>query len=488
MIRANDGCTGRHALIEAARGSRREFLTSMSSGVGALAVASLLAEEGLLARESAADSQTPLSPPNHPASAKSCIFLFLAGAPSHLDLFDPKPRLKELHGQRLPDSLTREVRFAFINKNAVLMGSPREFRPRGTCGMELSDLLPNLARHADDIALIRTLHTDAFNHHPAQLVMNTGFDRFGRPSVGSWLSYGLGRESRDLPAYVVLWSGETTQGASSLWSSGFLPTSHQGVLLRNQGEPILNLSRPAGVGEAEQRRTLDAIGELNRQRLDRVRDPEIDTRIQSYELAARLQVAAPDLTDLRQESAATLEAYGVNRPEPEARAFATNCLLARRMVERGVRFINLYNGGWDQHANLNRALSKNCFVVDQPVAALLADLKQRGLLSTTLVVWGAEFGRTPLAQGALDEKAGRDHHPLAYSVWMAGGGVRGGTVIGKTDDFGWNPVEDPVHINDLHATILHLFGVDHRRFTYRFAGRDFRLTDVGGKVVEKAVL
>ncbi len=461
--------------------SRRDFLLNAGSGIGSLALATLLQEDGALAAEHRGER----APTDRVARAKNCIFLFLAGAPSQLDLFDPKPALRDRAGERLPDSLTRTARFAFINKDAVLMGSPRTFVRHGRCGTEFSELLPQIGACSDDIALIRSLHTDAFNHHPAQLVMNTGFDRFGRPSLGAWLNYGLGSVSRNLPGYVVLWSGETTQGATSLWTNGFLPPSHQGVLFRSQGEPVLNLHSPPGVTAAAQRRTLDGLAELNGYRARQVADPEIESRIAAYETAFRMQTAAPELTDLSSESAATRSAYGVDRPEPVQRSFATNCLLARRLVERGVRFVNLYMGGWDQHGNLNKALAANCRVVDQPVAALLQDLKQRGMLDETLVVWAAEFGRTPLCQGALDDKAGRDHHPHAYSVWMAGGGTRGGQVIGATDELGWLPAQDPVHINDFHATILHLFGVDHRRLTYKFQGREFRLTDVGGRVVAR---
>lgn len=482
--------------------SRRGFLASFANGVGGLALASLLQQDGVLADETAtAPNFNPLAPraAHFAPRAKACIFIFLEGAPSQLDLFDPKPKLNELHGQKLPDSLTSKVRFAFIQKeSAVLMGSTRKFARYGAGDMDISDLLPHLATRADDIALVRSMHTDAFNHHPGQLMMNTGVPTFGRPSVGSWLNYGLGSESSNLPGYVVLTAGRGTSGGATLWSSGFLPTTYQGVLFRNRGEPVLNLNNPAGITPQMQRDSLDALARLNRRRFDRQFDPEIEARIASYELAYRMQSSAPELIDLSTETAATREAYGVDRaddPEQNFRgggkgvfgAFSTNCLLARRLVERGVRFVNLYHASWDHHSNLDAELPFNCRMADQPVAALLHDLKQRGLLDSTLVVWAGEFGRTPLGENRNGSVAntGRDHHPYAFSLWMAGGGIRGGQVVGKTDDIGWNIVEDPIHINDLHATMLHLFGLDHLQLTHRFQGRDFRLTDVAGTVVHK---
>jgi len=365
--------------------------------------------------------------------------------------------------------------------------------------MELSDLLPHLGTCADDIALIRTMHTDQFNHHPAQLQMNTGVGRFGRPSVGAWLTYGLGSESNDLPGYVVLSAGRGASGGASLWSSGFLPSTYAGVLFRSQGEPVLDLRNPPGVSRDVQRTGLDAIRRLNQQQLDRTGDHAIASRIAAYELAFRMQAAAPRLIDLSGETAATRGAYGVDRPEPDdkgdkrgsgGRAYATfaqNCLLARRLVEQGVRFVNLYHASWDHHSNLDQGLTYNCGVVDQPVAALLQDLKQRGLLDSTLVVMAGEFGRTPLGENRPGYKkvTGRDHHPFAFSLWLAGGGIRGGQVIGRTDELGWSPVEDPVHINDFHATLLHLFGLDHLKLTVPFGGLNIRLTNVAGKVVKK---
>jgi len=398
--------------------------------------------------------------------------------------------------------MVKEVRFAFIQKDsAVLMGTPRKFRRYGQCGMELSELLPNISSCADDIALIRSMHTSQFNHHPGQLMLNCGVPTFGRPSIGSWLTYGLGSESQNLPGYVVLTAGRGTSGGASLWSSGFLPSNYQGVLFRNQGDPVLNLSNPPGITAEMQHYGLDAVKDLNRLRQNVVGDPEIASRIASYELAFRMQSAAPELMDLSGESAATLEAYGVDREDPKVatergggpnqfRTFSRNCLLARRMIERGVRFVNLYHASWDHHSNLDVELTFNTQMADQPIAALLKDLKQRGLLDTTLVVWGSEFGRTPLGENRVGRKpnTGRDHHPFAFSLWMAGGGIKGGQVIGETDEIGWNIVKDPIHLNDFHATILHLFGLNHEKLTYRFQGRDFRLTDVAGKVVNQLLV
>jgi hypothetical protein len=490
------------------RQSRRDFLTSSASGVGLLALASMLRDEGLLAAEPATvEAANPLAPrlPHFAPKAKACICIYLEGAPSQIDLFDPKPKLRELHGQALPESFTKNVRFAFIQKEtARILGSSRTFTPRGQCGMELSDYLPHLGECADDIALIRSMHTEQFNHHPGQLMMNCGSAMFGRPSMGAWLNYGLGSESRDLPGYVVLTAGRGTSGGTSNWSSGFLPTHYQGVLFRNKGEPVLNLTNPPGLADDLQRQTVEALRVLNNQRHERVGDPEINSRIAAYELAFRMQSAAPELIDLKGEGPETLEMYGVGRTDPEKggrggvgagggtgvfNQFAVNCLLARRMVERGVRFVNLYHASWDHHNDLDLELGFNSKMADRPVAALLKDLKRRGLLDSTLVLWMSEFGRTPLGENrpGFKEVNGRDHHPFAFSLWMAGGGVKGGQVIGKTDELGWNVVEDPIHINDFHATILRLFGLDHKRLTYRFQGRDFRLTDVGGNVVSRLI-
>lgn len=481
--------------------SRRKFFTSSASGLGAVALASLMSRES---RGNTGDeSALALRQPHFPPKAKNCIFILPAGAPSHLDLFDPKPKLNELHGEPLPESLTKNVRFAFIRKeSAVLAGSVRKFRKYGECGTEFSDLLPHIGSCADDLAVIRSMHTDAFNHHPAQLMLNSGIARFGRPSLGSWLLYGLGSESENLPGYVVLTAGRGSSGGVSNWTSGFLPSSYEGVLFRKGKEPVLNLQNPPGVDAHLQQLGLEALGALNSERLKVQQDTEIASRIASYELAFRMQSAAPELIDLSEESQRTLDAYGITRPEPENknfrgggpdvyRQFATNCLLARRMVERGVRFITLVHASWDHHSNIDAELSYNAGMADQPIAAMLRDLKQRGLLENTLVVFAGEFGRTPLAEnraGRENSKMGRDHHPFAFSVWMAGGGIQGGQVYGKTDEIGWAPVENQVHMNDFHATILRLFGFDHHRLTYRYNGLNVRLTDQGGQVVEPLIV
>lgn len=485
--------------------SRRQFLGQTANSAGMLALATLLGDQGLLAAPSSDGAANPLAPraPHFAPKAKACIFIYLEGAPSQIDLFDPKPKLNELHGQPMPESMTKNVRFAFLQKEtARLMGCPRTFTRHGQCGMELSDFLPHLATCADDLCLVRSMHTEAFNHHPGQLLLNTGSQMFGRPSMGSWLAYGLGAEAQNLPGYVVLTAGRGTSGGTSNWSSGFLPSSYQGVLFRNQGEPVLNLNNPAGVSAQMQRTSVEGLNDLNRLRQQTIEDPEIASRIAAYELAFRMQSSAPELIDLSGESMSTQEAYGLHRTEPELKggrgagggkgtfdAFSRNCLLARRLVERGVRFVNIVHASWDHHSNLNPELAYNCQMADQPIAAMLKDLKARGLLDSTLVVWASEFGRTPLGENRVGYKdvTGRDHHPYAFSLWCAGGGIKGGQVIGRTDEIGWGIEEDPVHVHDLQATLLHLFGINHLALTYRFQGRDFRLTDVGGKVVEKMV-
>lgn len=473
--------------------SRRQFLTSAASGLGAVALSAALADAGPLAVD-------PLLPkPSHfTPRAKACIFIFMEGAPSQVDLFDPKPKLNELNGQKLPESMTKNVRFAFLKKDtATLLGTKRKFFKRGQSGMELSELLPYLGSVADDMLLVRSMHTDQFNHHPGQLLMQCGRASFGLPCMGSWLTYGLGSESRNLPGYVVLTAGRGSSGGASLWQSGFLPSVYSGVLFRNQGEPVLNLQTPAGLAGPLQRQGLDVLARVNQARYENVHDPEIASRIASYELAYRMQSAAPELIDLKGETQATLDMYGLDRKEPDLKAhrgggpgqfrsFAANCLLARRMVERGVRFVNIIHASWDHHSNLDAELPFNAEMADQPIAALIKDLKQRGLLDETLVVWGSEFGRTPLGEnrGGSESVTGRDHHPFAYSIFMAGGGTKGGLTYGETDDIGWAPTKDPVHVNDFQATLLHLFGIDHLKLTHRFQGRDFRLTDVGGKVID----
>jgi Protein of unknown function (DUF1501) len=481
--------------------SRRHFLTSTSCGVGFAALAAMFQADGLLASEVAARKDDPLrlKGAEFPARAKRCICIFLEGGPSQMDLFDPKPELARLDGQKMPESLTKNVRFAFIQKEtATIMASKRKFSKHGQCGTEISDLLPHIAPCADDIAVIRTMHTEAFNHHPAQLMMNSGVPRFGRPSMGAWLNYGLGSESNNLPGYVVLTAGRGTSGGASNWTSGFLPSSYAGVVFRSKGDPVLDLANPPGVSTSMQSRTVETISNINRAHYELVTDHEINSRISAYELAFRMQTAAPKLIDFADETPATLAEYGVDRVDPviksdrsggpnQYHSFATNCLLARRLVERGVRFVNIYHGSWDHHSNLDVELPFNCRMVDQPIAALINDLKQRGLLDDTLVIWCSEFGRTPLGENRPGYKqvTGRDHHPSAFSLWLAGGGVKGGQVIGRTDDIGWGIVDEPVHVNDFHATILRLFGINHLNLKMRFNGLDVRLTNLGGKVVDK---
>src|SRR6185295_19296198 len=414
------------------------------------------------------------------------IFLFMECAPSQMDLFDPKPALQKYHGQSLPPSMTKDLRLAFIKPSAAVLASPRIFKPHGQSGIEFSDYIPNIASCADDICLVRGMVTDAFNHHPGQLLLFTGSQQFGRPTMGAWALYGLGSESQNLPGFVVLSSGVGTSGGASNWSSGFLPSSYGGVVFRSSGDPVLYLSNPPGITRDMQRAGLDTLKDLNQEHYAQTGDMEIASRISSYELAFRMQMAGPELLDFSKESPETLAMYGVN--EDPTRQFATNCLLARRMVERGVRFVMLNHASWDDHTDLNRKLKKNCDIADQPTAALIRDLKQRGLLDDTLVVWGGEFGRTPMCEirNPRDaNNAGRDHHPLAYSLFVAGGGIKGGQAIGKTDPLCMSVTEDRVHGHDLQATMLHCLGLDHTRLTFHHMGRDFRLTDVAGNVVQK---
>ncbi|HIF32175.1 MAG TPA: DUF1501 domain-containing protein [Planctomycetes bacterium] len=475
--------------------TRRQFLTTAASGLGGVALASLQHREGL-SQTLAKRSFNPLAErPSHFAPrAKACIFIYMAGGPSQVDLFDPKPVLNQRDGKKMPDSLLKDVEFAFVKKDeAVLKGSAAKFRPRGQCGVEYSDMIPQIGSCADDIALIRTVHGEQFNHHPGQLLLSCGKAELGRPTIGSWLLYGLGSETENLPGYVVLTAGRGASGGSSNWSSGFLPSTYQGVSFRDSGDPVLFLSNPPGIQRNNQRRTLDAISKLNELRHNQMRDMEIASRTAQYELAFRMQSAAPELTDLSGESAATLDSYGIGRKTPRPTAdmqsgetyhrFSANCLLARRLVERGVRFINIVHASWDQHGNLKHDLAWNCRMADQPIAALLRDLKQRGMLDDTLVIWGSEFGRTPLGQGG----DGRDHHPFAFSMWMAGGGAKGGTVYGQTDEIGWAPVHNPVHVNDFQATLLHLFGLDHRRLSINHRGLQVRLTNLAGHVIHDVI-
>lgn len=467
--------------------SRRKFLEEVACGVGMIALWRLFELEGLAGGLPARDLKHPLAPraPHFSPRAKNVIFLFMEGAPSHLDLYDPKPQMKRYEGRPLPESMLQNARLPFIKPSATVWASPREFQKYGRSGVEYSDYIPHIGSCADDICLIRSLHTEQVNHHPGQLMMNCGSPLVGRPSMGSWVAYGLGSESLDLPGFVVLSSGRGTSAGSGNWTSGFLPAVYQGVPFRSSGDPVLHLSNPPGISEEMQEAAIRAINDLNRERKLQSEDLEIASRISSYELAFRMQVAGPELIDLSGESPETLEMYGIN--EETTRQFGTNCLLARRMVERGVRFIELFHGSWDDHSHLNQNLKKNCDITDKPTAALLKDLKRRGLLDETLVIWAGEFGRTPMVEARREEPEawGRDHHPSGFSAWLAGGGIKGGQVVGKTDDFGFGVVEDPVHVHDLHATILHCLGLDHLRLTHRFQGRDFRLTDVAGRVVER---
>ncbi len=456
--------------------TRRHFFEQAGFGVGAAALWNLLEGE---------------SRASGPAKAKNIIYLFMAGAPSHMDLFDNKPKLRELDGQKCPPELLQGERFAFIEGVPTILGSPYEFERHGRSGTEISELLPRLAEVVDEIAFVKSMHTTQFNHAPAQIFMNTGHQIVGRPSMGSWMTYGLGSENEDLPGFVVLLSGENDpDGGKSCWGSGFLPTVHQGVEFRSQGDPVLYLENPDGVSVASRRASLDTIRNLNHERTKVVGDPEIETRIAAYELAYRMQTSVPELMDISDEPASIHELYGT---EPGQASFANNCLLARRLVERGSRFVQLYHWGWDHHGtssvdDIATALPALCEQTDRASAALVKDLKQRGMLDETLIVWGGEFGRTAMNEGRNNSKfIGRDHHPRAFTVWLAGGGVPGGVTVGRTDELGYNIVEDPVEVHDLHATVLHLMGIDHKKLTYRFQGRDFRLTDVYGKVVSKLV-
>ncbi len=463
--------------------TRRHFFGQTAQfGIGAAAL-SALSNPALLQASAASRG------PHHQPKAKSVIFLFMAGAPSQLDMFDHKPLLNQYDGQPVPEEVTKGERFAFIKGTPKLLGSPHTFQRYGQSGAELSNLVPHTARIADHIAIVKSLWTTQFNHAPAQIFMNSGHQIPGRPSMGSWLQYGLGSDNADLPGFVVLLSGlNQPDGGKSCWGSGFLPTVYQGVEFRRQGDPVLFLSDPEGIDRERRRRTLDLLKGLNENHLSEVGDPEIETRINSYELAFRMQSSVPELTDLSKEPDSVHELYGTTPGKP---SFANNCLLARRMVERGVRFVQLYHRGWDTHGSSNNEdivnkLAHLCKETDRASAALVQDLKQRGLLDSTIVVWGGEFGRTPMNEARSGSKfLGRDHHPRAFTMWLAGGGIKPGITVGKTDDIGYNIAEDPYSVHDLHATILHLMGIDHTRLTYKFQGREFRLTDVHGELMHK---
>ncbi len=467
----------RNPLLDA---TRRQFFSSVGFGIGQLALAGL-SNERLFAEAGKGF--------HHKPKAKSVIFLFQAGAPSHLDLFDYKPALNKFDGKPCPEELIKGERFAFIKGVPKLLGSPHAFRKHGQSGAELSDLLPHTASIADDIAIVKSVNTTQFNHAPAQIFMNTGHQIPGRPSMGAWLTYGLGSENKDLPGFVVLLSGRNApDGGKSCWGSGFLPSNYQGVEFRRSGDPVLFLSNPPGMETETRRRSLNLLADLNKQHQAEVGDPEIASRIAAYELAYRMQGSIPELADFSNEPKSVLEMYGA---EPGKNTFANNCLMARRLVERGVRMIQLYHRGWDTHGNsgeediVNR-LSALCRETDRASAALVKDLKQHGLLDETIVVWGGEFGRTPMNEARAGSKfMGRDHHARAFSMWLAGGGIKPGVTIGRTDDIGYNIVEDPVSVHDLHATMLHLLGIEHTKLTYRFQGRDFRLTDIHGELVPK---
>ncbi len=455
--------------------TRRWFFHQCGVGLGSIALGHLLQQSGHA-------SVSPLAPkgPQFTPKAKRVIFLFMAGAPSHLEMFDHKPELARFDGTLPPAELLKGYRAAFIDPHSKLLGPRFRFARHGKCGAELSELLPHLAKVVDDIAIVRGMATDAFNHAPGQLQMSTGAQIFGRPSLGAWTLYGLGSEAQDLPGFVVFSTGAKGPSAGSAnWGAGFLPTVNAGVQFRSTGDPVLYLSNPKGIDQAMQSDTVETVNRLNRLRLDTVGDPEIATRVASFEMAYRMQMSAPEVMDLRRESPETLALYGA---EPGRNSFANCCLLARRLVERGVRFVEIFHEAWDQHGNLVADLRKNCRDTDQACAALIIDLKRRGLLDDTLVIWGGEFGRTPMVQGGND---GRDHHPNAFTMWLAGGGVKPGITHGETDELGFNVVRGRVHVHDLHATILHLLGFDHERLTYRFQGRDFRLTDVHGRVVRE---
>jgi uncharacterized protein (DUF1501 family) len=470
--------------------TRRQLFETCGIGVGKIALGSLLAGQAhrsLAAPPTAGDAGKEGPAGLHlPVKAKRVIYLFMAGAPSQLDLFDYKPKLVELEGKPLPLSVIDGQRYAFIQPDAAVLSPRFKFARHGQAGAEISEILPYTAAIADDLAIIRTVHTDQFNHAPAQLLVNTGGPLPGRPAMGSWLTYGIGSEADDLPGFVVLTSGGNLSGGAAMWDAGFLPGEHQGVPFRGVGDPILHVANPPGVTHQTQRQTLDLIEQLNRRQLSIVGDPEIATRMEAYEMAYRMQSRAPELMDYSGEDAATLEMYGA---EPGKASFANNCLMARRLAERGVRFIQLYHGDWDHHSQVEQGLRKQCKATDQPCAALIKDLKQRGMLDDTLVIWGGEFGRTPMveASAALGRSGGRDHHPQAFTMWMTGGGIRTGQTIGQTDELGFHPVESPVHVHDIQATILHQLGIDHERLTFNYAGRPFRLTDVHGKVIQELV-
>src|SRR5213596_897710 len=464
--------------------TRRWFFRQCGVGLGSIALASLMEDTALGA--SASKGSNPLAPkaPHFKPKAKRVIYLFMGGAPSQLDLFDYKPTLAKYDGKPVPQEVVMGQKYAFIKPDAALFASEFKFAKHGRAGAEISEALPHLAEIVDDITIVKSMTTDAFNHAPGQILMQTGSIQFGRPCFGSWVLYGLGSEAQNLPGFVVLNSAGGLSGGAALFGSGFLPTIYQGVPFRKTGDPVLFLSNPAGITDKMQRRTLDLIKELNQKHLGVVGDPEIATRISSFEMAYRMQTSAPELMDVSKEPAETLKLYGATPGKP---SFAMNCLLARRLIERGVRFVQLFHEGWDHHSEVVKGIKDQTDKTDQASAALIKDLAQRGLLEETLVIWGGEFGRTPMVEANADfgRKLGRDHHPQAFTMWLAGGGIKSGITIGQTDQFGFHVVKDKVHVHDFHATLLHLLGFDHTKLTYRFQGRDFRLTDVEGELVTR---
>ena len=463
--------------------TRRWFFRQCGVGLGSIALESLL-DGGKALAAGKPKVSNPLAPrqPQFKPKAKRVIYLFMGGGPSQLDLFDYKPAMTKYDGKPVPQEVVMGQKYAFIKPDAALYATEFKFAKHGQSGAELSEALPHLAEVVDDIAIVKSMTTDAFNHAPGQVLMQTGSTQFGRPCFGSWVLYGLGSETENLPGFVVLNSAGGLSGGTALFRSGFLPTIYQGVPFRKTGDPVLFLSNPAGITDKMQRRTLDLIKELNQKHLGAVGDPEIATRINSFEMAYRMQSSAPELIDVSKEAPETLKLYGVELGKP---SFALNCLLARRLIERGVRFVQLFHEGWDHHSEVHKGVKEQTEKTDQASAALIQDLKQRGLLEDTLVLWGGEFGRTPMVESNADvgRKLGRDHHPQSFTFWLAGGGVKPGITWGETDEFGFHVVKDKVHVHDLHATLLHLLGFDHTKLTYRFQGRDFRLTDVEGEVV-----
>jgi hypothetical protein len=463
------------------RNNRREFFGQAGVSIGSAALAQMLLAERAAAAEPAPAVE---GSPHFAPRAKAVIFMFMAGGPSQLELFEDKPKLSELHGQAPPESFTKDRRFAFLKGTEKLLGSRRTFAKYGQTQTTLSDLLPHHRKIVDDVCWLKGMHTDVFNHGPAKIFMQTGSPQPGRPSMGSWVTYGIGSESKNLPGFVVLQSGPRgPRGGSALWSSGFLPTKHQGVPFRGQGDPILNLQSPAGFDRDAQQEFTHAVRDLNQVRFDTVGDPEIQTRIAAYEMAYRMQISAPELMEINDEPKHVLDLYGA---EPGKASFANNALLARRLVQRGVRFVQLYHTNWDQHGgaeSLDGELPIRCKEVDQASAALVQDLKQQGMLDDVLVVWGGEFGRTPM--GETRTPTGRDHHIDAFTMWLAGGGTKPGVSLGATDELGFGVTEGKTHVHDLQATILHLLGLNHEQLTYRFQGRDFRLTDVHGNVIKE---